>query len=47
MKFQLFSDIHLELCKNVPYIKPLADYLFLAGDIGNISKPNLKLFIDY
>jgi len=47
MKFQLFSDIHLELCKNIPYIKPLADYLFLAGDIGNISKPNLKLFIDY
>jgi hypothetical protein len=47
MKFQLFSDIHLELCKNIPYIKPLANYLFLAGDIGNISKPNLKLFIDY
>jgi predicted phosphodiesterase len=47
MKFQLFSDIHLELCKNIPYIKPLTDYLFLAGDIGNISKPNLKLFIDY
>ena len=47
MKFQLFSDLHLELCKNIPYIKPLTDYLFLAGDIGNISKPNLKLFIDY
>ena len=46
-KFQLFSDIHMELHKNIPYIKPLADYLFLAGDIGNISKPNLKIFIDY
>jgi len=46
-KFQLFSDLHLELCKYIPYIKPLTDYLFLAGDIGNISKPNLKLFIDY
>jgi hypothetical protein len=46
-KFQLFSDIHLEFHNNIPYIKPLADYLFLAGDIGNISKPNLKPFIEY
>ncbi len=46
-KFQLFSDLHMEFYKNIPFIKPLADYLFLAGDIGNFSNDNLKKFFDY
>ena len=47
--FQLFSDIHLELLKSskFPKIKPLTDYLFLAGDIGKINTPNYELFFDY
>lgn len=34
--FQIFSDIHLEFYNKFPIIKPLAKYLFLAGDIGTI-----------
>ena len=47
--FQLFSDIHLELLKSskFPKIKPLTDYLFLAGDIGKINTPNYEPFFDY
>ena len=47
-KFQLFSDIHLEHMKNsYPQITPLADYLFLGGDIGKFGFPNFKPFFDY
>lgn len=46
--FQLYSDIHIELQSNsYPIIKPLAPYLFLAGDIAQIDKPNFKPFFDY
>ena len=34
---QLYSDLHLELTNIVPKIKPLAPYLFLAGDITKVS----------
>jgi predicted phosphodiesterase len=45
-RFQLFSDIHLENYKRFPKIKPLAPFLFLAGDIGNYGK-NFIDFFDY
>jgi predicted phosphodiesterase len=49
MKIQVFSDLHLEFRKNYlfPKIKPLADYLFLAGDIGKLNIPNYQQFFDY
>lgn len=31
------NKINLEFCNSYPKIKPLAKYLFLAGDIGTIS----------
>ncbi len=46
-RFQLFSDIHIELTKNVPKLPALAPYLFLAGDIGKINANNFKEFIEY
>ncbi len=46
MKIQVYSDIHLDHLKNVFYIEPKADYLFLAGDIGHVSHHNFKLFFD-
>ena len=57
MKIQVFSDIHLEFLqktKDTDYIKnqmpkiiPLAEYLFLLGDIGQLHIPSFKPFIDY
>jgi predicted phosphodiesterase len=47
MKIQIYSDIHLEHAHKIPNIPPIADYLFLAGDIGSISKSNFKQFFDY
>ena len=47
LKFQLFSDIHLEFYKSFPKLPILTDYLFLAGDIGIITLPNYKDFFDY
>lgn len=46
---QVFSDLHLELfnSSSFPKIKPLAPYLFLAGDIGNINNNNFKDFLKY
>ena len=47
---QVISDIHLEFYNSYPKIKPLAKYLFLAGDIGTISnKYDLKVknFLSY
>ena len=45
--FQLFSDLHQEFLTNFYKIPPISDYLFLSGDIHNISKSNFKQFIDY
>ena len=47
MKFQVFSDIHLEFYNYNIRIPVLEDYLFLAGDIGKISDVNYKQFFDY
>jgi predicted phosphodiesterase len=47
MKFQLYSDIHLEYYKKYPKIPRFAPYLFLAGDIGKLSHETYKAFIRY
>lgn len=50
---QIFSDIHLELLSKNTYSKlikcfvPKSDYLFLAGDITNVSHPSCKEFFQY
>jgi predicted phosphohydrolase len=47
---QILSDIHLEFYKTYPKFKPLAKYLFLAGDIGTIESKyddKLKNFLSY
>ena len=47
MKFQLLSDIHMEFLQKFYQIKPIADYLFLAGDIGKLALTNYKYFFEY
>lgn len=46
--FQVFSDLHIEKVKKGQYykIEPYADYLFLAGDIGNVYV-NILHFIQF
>ena len=46
-RFQVYSDLHLEFYKSFPLIEPMADYLILAGDIGNFSNDNMIGFFDY
>ena len=45
--FQLYSDIHLEMKNDYPKIERKAEYLILAGDIGNVSNENFIQFISY
>jgi predicted phosphohydrolase len=45
--FQVYSDLHLELTNKVPKIKPLAPYLFLAGDITKVSHQSFNEFFEY
>lgn len=47
MKFQLYSDMHIEMHNSYPKIPSKADILILAGDIGKIKKQNFKDFICY
>lgn len=47
MQIQVYSDIHLELLNKFPEIKPLCDYLILAGDIGKINDLVLLKFLAY
>jgi len=47
LRFQLFSDIHIELANRVPKIPALAPYLFLAGDIGKINHKFFDEFASY
>jgi predicted phosphohydrolase len=47
MKFQIFSDLHLEMYSHLPKIIPLCDILILSGDIGNLCLDGYKQFIDY
>jgi hypothetical protein len=44
---QVFSDIHIELWNKIPLIPVKAKYLFLAGDICNITHPLFYPFLDY
>lgn len=44
---QIYSDIHLELTKSIPYFPPVAKYLFLAGDISRFSHPSFQEFLTY
>ena len=45
MKFQIISDIHLEMLRRVPRFPVLAENLILAGDIGYIGSPSHRQFI--
>lgn len=47
MKVQIFIDLHTEYLFHIPKIIPLADCLFLAGDIGKINAPIFDEFLDY
>ncbi len=49
MRFQLFSDMHLEFAKSFPRIPRLAPTLILAGDIGNLcaSTTAWRPFLQY
>lgn len=58
MIFQVFSDIHIELmnskntiekfCQKFPLMQNSNEnYLILAGDIGNVSGENFKIFIKF
>ena len=44
---QIYSDIHLELIKFIPKILPNAEYLFLVGDISQLSHISFFKFFDY
>ena len=47
MKFQYISDLHLEFHDtNIITLQPVADYLLLAGDIGNPTHNNYIEFLD-
>ncbi len=48
MKYQVFSDIHLEFLNGKwPELPILSDYLFLVGDIGQLHNSSYKPFINY
>lgn len=50
MKFQVFSDLHLELKDSFYMIPKIADYLILAGDIGKYTEESstpYKNFMSY
>ena len=44
---QVYSDIHIELWNKLPEIPVKAKYLFLAGDVSNISNAFFFPFMDY
>ena len=44
---QVYSDLHIELMKNFPQLKPTAKYLFLVGDICQLNHPLFFRFFDY
>lgn len=44
---QVFSDTHIELWNKMPALPVKAKYLFLAGDICNITHPLFYPFLDY
>ena len=46
-QFQIYSDIHVEFSKQFPRVKPLCDYLILAGDICILNDKNFTPLMDY
>jgi len=44
---QVYSDLHIEMMKNFPRVKPTAKYLFLVGDICQLNNPLFFNFFDY
>lgn len=44
IKFQYFSDLHLERYLSIPKIEQVADNLILAGDIGH---PNTEIYNEF
>ena len=47
MRIQVISDIHLEERQTIPEVKPNAEVLFLAGDIGILGNKLFEEFIEY
>ena len=47
LTIQVFSDLHLELTKNIPKITPIAPILFLAGDISRVNHNSFITFLSY
>lgn len=47
LKYQLYSDLHLEFTNIFPRLTPIADILILAGDIGKVTTRLYKEFIIY
>lgn len=45
--FQLFSDLHLEMSTSFPMISRQEPIIVLAGDIGHITSPTFRAFIQY
>jgi predicted phosphohydrolase len=44
---QVYSDLHIEMMKAFPPLKPTAKYLFLVGDICQLNHPLFFKFFDY
>ena len=47
LSIQVYSDLHIELMKNIPQIQPTSKYLFLVGDICQLNNPLFFKFFDY
>lgn len=45
--FQLFSDLHLEMCDSFPHFPRVHPIVILAGDIGHIESSTFLDFIEY
>ncbi len=46
-RFQLFSDLHLEMSESFPQIDRVHPIVILAGDIGHVESANFRAFLDY
>lgn len=47
MDIQVFSDFHIELWNKIPEIPAKSKYLFLAGDICQLTHPLFFPFLEY
>jgi prepilin-type processing-associated H-X9-DG protein len=46
-RFQLFSDLHLEMRDSFPLFSRVHPIVILAGDIGHIESGTFRAFLDY